>query len=129
RWNGREPVIWTTTLDGRELLVETIRPPRVVAIFGAGRDVEPVARLSAQLGWQVAVIPPHQIIDPSAFDAAVIMTHNFMQDLELLEALLPSAIPYVGLLGPKSRGDELLARAGRTRDARLHNPIGLDLGA
>src|SRR5207244_8503020 len=110
------------------LLVETIRPSRSIAIFGGGRDVEPVARLSEQLGWHADVIPPHQTIDPSAFDAAVIMTHNFMQDLELLEALLPSAIPYIGLLGPKSRGDELLACAGRARDARLHTPIGLDLG-
>ncbi|HZW53669.1 MAG TPA: XdhC family protein, partial [Candidatus Elarobacter sp.] len=42
--------------------------------------------------------------------------------------LLPSAIPYVGLLGPKSRGDDLLARAGFER-GRLRNPIGLDLGA
>src|SRR5437016_1776952 len=58
RWNGREPVIWTTTLDGRELLVETIRPSRSIAIFGGGRDVEPVARLSEQLGWHADVIPP-----------------------------------------------------------------------
>ena len=122
RWNGREPVTWTTGP-----LTETIRPARAIAVFGGGRDVAPVARLAEQLGWSVDVVGPRQPFDVHAYDAAVIMTHNFMQDLELLEALLPSAIPYVGLLGPRSRGDELLAKAGLER-GRLRNPIGLDLG-
>ena len=122
RWNGREPVTWTTGP-----LAETIQPARAIGIFGGGRDVEPVARLAEQVGWNATVIGPRQSFDPSQFDAAVIMTHNFMQDLELLAVLLPSAIPYVGLLGPKSRGDDLLARTGLER-GRLHNPIGLDLG-
>ncbi len=123
RWNGREPVTWTTGP-----LTEVIRPPRAIAIFGGGRDVEPVARMAEAIGWNATVVGPRQPFDAAAFDAAVIMTHNFMQDLELLEVLLPSAIPYLGLLGPKSRGDELLAKAGLER-GRLHNPIGLDLGA
>jgi len=122
RWSGRAPVTWTTGP-----LVETIQPPRAIAVFGGGRDVEPVARLAEQVGWSATVIGPRQPFDAELFDAAVVMTHNFMQDLELLEALLPSAIPYVGLLGPKSRGDDLLERAGLER-GRLHNPIGLDLG-
>jgi xanthine/CO dehydrogenase XdhC/CoxF family maturation factor len=123
RWNGRRPVTWTTGT-----LVEVIRPPRAIAVFGGGRDVEPVARLAESIGWNATIIGPRQPFDPEAFDAAVIMTHNFMQDLELLEVLLPSNIPYVGLLGPKSRGDDLLARAGLSR-GRLRNPVGLDLGA
>jgi xanthine dehydrogenase accessory factor len=123
RWNGREPVTWTTGP-----LTEVIRPPRAIAIFGGGRDVEPVARLAGAIGWNATIIGPRQPFDVDAFDAAVIMTHNFMQDAELLEALLPSAIPYVGLLGPKSRGDDLLAQTGLER-GRLRNPIGLDLGA
>jgi len=123
RWNGRQPVTWTTGT-----LTEVIRPPRSIAVFGNGRDVEPVARLAETIGWNATVVGPRQTFDPSVFDAAVIMTHNFMQDLELLEKLLPSDIPYVGLLGPKSRGDDLLARAGLSR-GRLRNPIGLDLGA
>jgi xanthine dehydrogenase accessory factor len=56
------------------------------------------------------------------------MTHNFARDAEILRQLLSSQIQYIGLLGPKSRGDELLAEIGASRDARLHSPIGLDLG-
>ena len=136
RWNGREPVVWTTTLDGRELLVEAIRPERAIAIFGGGADVEPVARIAEQLGWRAAVISPKDMhpetvkerVDLAAFDAAVLMTHHFLHDAALLAAVLPSPIPYVGLLGPKSRGDELLAQLGEPRTDRLHSPVGLDLG-
>jgi xanthine/CO dehydrogenase XdhC/CoxF family maturation factor len=123
RWNGRQPVTWTTGP-----LVETIQPPRAIAIFGGGRDVEPVARLAEQIGWNATIVGARQPFDPDLFDAAVVMTHNFMQDQDLLAVLLPSAIPYVGLLGPKTRGDDLLAATGLQR-GRLHNPIGLDLGA
>ena len=136
RWNGREPVVWTTTLEGRELLVEAIRPERAIAIFGGGNDVEPVARMAEQIGWRAAVISPKDMhpesvqerVDLGAFDAAVIMTHAFLHDLALLTAILRSPIPYVGLLGPKSRGDELLAQLGEAPSERIHSPVGLDLG-
>lgn len=140
RWNGREPVVWPTLHEGRELLVEVIRPEHAIVIFGGGQDVEPVARMSQQVGWRAIVIAPKDVhpeevqekVDLSAFDAAVVMTHNFLHDLALLTVLLPSALPYVGLLGPKSRGDELLAQIGdipAEQRAKLHSPIGLDLGA
>jgi xanthine dehydrogenase accessory factor len=139
RWNGREAVTWTTTLDGRELLVEQIRPPRALVVFGGGADVAPVAVIAESVGWDVAVIAPRDIhpnevaetLDLSLYDAAVVMTHNYLHDLALLEALAASPVPYVGLLGPKARGEELLAAMTSLpadfRD-RLHNPIGLDLG-
>ncbi|HEV2719868.1 MAG TPA: XdhC family protein [Thermoanaerobaculia bacterium] len=137
RWNGREPVVWTTALEGRELLVESIRPERAIAIFGGGNDVEPVARIAEQIGWRAAVISPKDMhpetvkerVDLGAFDAAVIMTHTFLHDLALLAAILPSPIPYVGLLGPRTRGEELLAQLGpEIPRQRLHSPMGLDLG-
>jgi xanthine/CO dehydrogenase XdhC/CoxF family maturation factor len=109
-------------------------------IFGGGADVAPVARLGEAVGWRVAVVRPRDVhpeevaekVDLAPFDAAVIMTHNFLYDLTLLSAVLPSRIPYVGLLGPKVRGEELLAQvetATPEQRARLHNPAGLDLGA
>jgi xanthine dehydrogenase accessory factor len=132
RWSGRAPVVWTTRLGDRELLVEAIRPPRAVAVFGGGGDVEPVLRIAEQLGWQTSrFAASERMFDCGAFDAAVVMTHNFLHDVELLELLLPSAIPYVGVLGPKRRGAELaasLSDTARTHIGRLRTPIGLDLG-
>jgi xanthine dehydrogenase accessory factor len=139
RWHGRDSVQWTTELDGRVLLAETIRPQRAIAVFGGGPDAAPVAAIAESIGWRAALIAPRDLhpddvakhLDLAAFDAAVIMTHNYLFDLTLLGALLPSPIPYVGLLGPRSRGDELLTQIdGLTpaMRARLRNPIGLDLG-
>jgi xanthine/CO dehydrogenase XdhC/CoxF family maturation factor len=128
RWNGREPVEWTTPLPNGESIIEIIRPPRVVAIFG-GADAEPVAQLARSAGWYVTVPKPREIFDARDFDAAIVMTHTFARDAEIVAQLVASPIAYIGLLGPRTRGDELLAEIGATRDTRFHNPIGLDLGA
>ncbi|HXH92234.1 MAG TPA: XdhC family protein [Thermoanaerobaculia bacterium] len=127
-WNGLEPAEWTTILPNGESMIEILRPPRAVVIFG-GSDAEPVVQLTRAIGWRVEVIKPRAPFDPRGFDAAVVMTHNFGRDAEILRQLLASPIPYIGLLGPKSRGEELLAEIGASKDARLHSPIGLDLGA
>jgi len=134
RWVGREAVHWTTTFEGRVLLVESIRPPRALAIFGGGPDVAPLVRVAEQTGYEVAAFSPRDVhpervresVDLTRFDAAVVMTHNYLYDEVLLATLLPSPIAYIGLLGPKSRGAELIREQG---DDRVHSPIGLDLGA
>jgi xanthine dehydrogenase accessory factor len=126
-WNGVEPAEWTTMLPNGETMIEIVRPPRTIGIFG-GADAEPVAQLAQAIGWRVEVVKPRAAFDARELDAAVVMTHNFARDVEILRQLLSSQIPYIGLLGPRSRGDELLAEVGASRDARLHNPIGLDLG-
>src|SRR6202008_2851384 len=53
-----------------------------------------------------------------------------------LEALLPTPIAYLGVLGPKRRTGRLLAdlaakgiAATQTQLARVFSPVGLDLGA
>jgi xanthine dehydrogenase accessory factor len=139
-WNGRQPVTWSTMLDGRVLMTEMIAPEPSLVIFGGGPDVAPVARIAEAVGWRVAVVRPRDVhpeevaekVDLGAFDAAVIMTHNYLYDMTLLSATLPSTIDYVGLLGPKSRGEELLAQVENLSPAmraKLHSPVGLDLGA
>ena len=72
--------------------------------------------------------------------ACVTMTHNFLHDLEILKRVLPSSANYVGVLGPRRRTDELLEKLGSEtllpaiaatpeQLAKLHAPVGLDLGA
>lgn len=68
--------------------------------------------------------------------AAVLMTHNYEDDRRLLPALLASPLGYVGALGPRRRTESLLADLAATgfaptpaQLARLHAPVGLDVGA
>ena len=128
-WNGREPVEWTTTLPDGETLVESIAPERAIVVFGGGPDVEPVLALARHTGWRADAVTTRDPVDVRAYDAAVVMTHNFERDVEILRAVLASRIRYIGILGPRSRGDELLAELGASRDSRIFSPVGLDLGA
>ena len=63
------------------------------------------------------------------------MTHNFVDDRLAVETLLRSDAPYVGLMGPRERFDEMLEAfddEGTTFSeaelASLYTPVGLDLG-
>lgn len=65
---------------------------------------------------------------------AAVLTHDPKFDLPLLETALALDLAYVGAMGSRrshlQRVDELLAAGVRPeRIARLHSPIGLDLGA
>ena len=142
------------------VLLEPLRPPRDLIVFGAGDDARPLVRLAAGLGWRVTVadkrptwadarhFPDARRVICAAPDdalrrlrlreetAVVLMTHSLGDDAALLPEVLKSPAGYVGLLGPKSRAAKLmieLHRRGRLPDAaalaRLHAPVGLDLGS
>lgn len=71
-----------------------------------------------------------------AGDAVVLMTHNYTFDLHLLGWALASDAAYVGVLGPKRRIEKLFldlqsdgVESSRAACARVHAPIGLDIGA
>ncbi len=73
---------------------------------------------------------------PSADTLAVVMTHHYIHDVPLLRALLGRPLAYLGLLGPKKRAERIVADLARdglditpAMRARLHAPVGLDLGA
>ncbi len=138
-------------------LLHVIHPPIHLWIFGAGPDVAPLASFAAQLGWRVtavnhpaqtpAILPPgcasralapEQIteLQADARTAAIVMTHHYGRDLAYLANLFPSTLPYLGLLGPRHRREQLLASlmdAGVTLSEEqleaFHSPAGLDLGA
>jgi xanthine dehydrogenase accessory factor len=143
-----------------EVFIEVIQPPLPLIIFGAGHDAIPVARFAKELGWNVTVVDtrqasatqnrfaesdaivlsrPENISDYVAVSdrtVAVVMTHNYLHDRELLKTLLPSQVCYLGILGPKSRTERLLEELRQieispTREQmhRLYAPIGLDIGA
>ena len=67
---------------------------------------------------------------------AVIMSHHYPTDCQALKALLDSKAPYIGVLGPLRRTERMLhelfpdpSRLTARDRARVHAPLGLDLGA
>ena len=107
-----------TIIDSRPAAL--ITPER----FGDARVVE--CAHSESLG---------QVIAPTPRTAVIVMSHNYERDLDYLGALGQSDAPYIGVLGPRTRTERLLRdleSRGRAFPeqmlARLHAPIGLDVG-
>lgn len=161
-YEGEE--LGTRLLEGKSQAmgsyIQKLDPPQSLLIFGAGADVAPLESIGKSLGWEVRVMelrapnPARPVFVESEFvrpeklnelnvpegAACVIMTHNFLHDLELLKMLLPSQAAYIGILGPRRRTDELLEKMGEETLSpsftatteqleRLFAPVGLDLGA
>ena len=127
-----------------DVLLEVIRPPIPLLIFGAGYDAIPVVQFAKQLGWHVTVIdhrPEYLTRDrfshadqllcckpeqPETYNSlltsqtvAIVMTHQYLGDLALLKTLVPARLRYLGVLGPKQRMQQLwqdLAEHGVTPD-------------
>lgn len=142
------------------LFWQQIAPPTALAIFGAGDDAQPLARLAKELGWHITIADPRAAfataarfpmadaitsttadrlvatVNPDADGVAVVMTHHYVHDVPILRDLLARPLAYLGLLGPKKRAEKILgdlAEQGtpvsHEQRARLHAPVGLDLGA
>jgi xanthine dehydrogenase accessory factor len=122
------------------VFVETVPLPVRLLLFGTGPEIGPITQLAGSLGWMVehfghpAELGEH--FRPDAQTAALIMNHNFGRDLLALDRLLAFRLRYVGLLGPRRRQGELLARLSEYRpldfnaDTRnLFAPAGLDVGS
>jgi xanthine dehydrogenase accessory factor len=147
-----------------EVLLEVIQPPPHLVIFGAGRDALPLAQFAKALGWQLTLVDCRsleitrdrfpmadqivltrrdEIARQVAIDQntlAVIMTHNYHDDLAILDLLLTSPARYIGILGSRQRTERLLQKLLQEAEIhlskqhakqchRLHMPIGLDIGA
>ncbi len=116
-----------------EGIVEWIRAPQRLVVFGAGDDAQPMVQMAALLGWDVTVIDGRapwaraerfpaavKVIAAESFegltelaigarDAAVVMTHSYEQDRVWLGELLVRGPRYLGLLGARHRSALLVS--------------------
>lgn len=126
------------------------RPPEAL-LLGAGPETARLLGLLRDLGWRATLVERRPrwreagaaadarhdahadaLRSRAGHDAALVMHHDFERDRDALEGLAATDIPFIGLLGPPRRRDDLLRLLPRTlRDAlrpRLRAPVGLDLG-
>lgn len=144
--------------DHYTCFIELLQPPVSLIVAGAGNDARPLIEIAGVLGWEVTLVdgranyntaerfpevkkriiarPDQALKDIFADDrtAFMLMTHNYNYDLELLKQLIPSDIPYIGVLGPKKRLDRMLEEicngpAEIENMGRIHGPAGFDIGS
>jgi xanthine dehydrogenase accessory factor len=114
--------------------VQEIEPAIRLLIFGEGPDSISLRAFAEVLGWEVIEVdqPAELSNHADARTAAIVKSHNYGRDFAALCRLLKLDLPYVGLLGPRKRRDQLLNAVldeGIAIDAEVFAPAGLDLGA
>ncbi|MEM7556099.1 MAG: XdhC family protein [Cyanobacteria bacterium P01_A01_bin.84] len=139
-----------------EVFIEIIQPPLSLIIFGAGYDVLPLINFAKQLGWDVTVVDnrqrensktrflqadkihlssPEDVLENikiTEMSFGVVMSHNYLDDLEMLKQLLPLSLNYLGILGPRKRTNRLLQELqeeGIVPSSNIYSPVGLEIGA
>jgi xanthine dehydrogenase accessory factor len=145
------------TIQGRRFFFDRQAPPTTLVIIGAGQIAMSLTRMARELDMRSIVIDgreryatrerfpdadeirvgmPSEIAADIASNARVailLIAHDYKYDLPVLRQSLRAPVGYIGMLGSKKRGAavrDLLREEGFTDEelARIHSPIGLDLG-
>lgn len=147
-----------TCSAGVRVFIEPLLPCPTLLIVGAGHVGQATAELGAFLGYRVAVADPRpELMTPDRFPHGadlwvgapadrlrefpftpqtyvVLLTPHEPGEEDLLALLAQRACAYVGLIGSQRRTQATFERAralGVPEDllARVHRPVGLDIGA
>jgi xanthine dehydrogenase accessory factor len=147
-----------TPAGNRRVYFERHAPPMTLVIVGAGPIAMALSRFARELDMRSIIVDgrpryatperfpdadeihvgmPSEIvsaINPGRTVAVILVSHDYKYELPVLRSTLRSPVAYLGMLGSRKRGKavrELLTDEGFTADelARLHTPIGLDIGA
>lgn len=155
--NGKNVIKPYPTLDGLFVFYEVIKAPIRILLFGAGNDTRPLAKMADLLGWELWLIDgrkqqaslsrfptaskilvgdPEEVMQKIEWDhqtIALLMTHNFEYEVEVLSRIHAWKLPYIGILGPKKKTLKLLERLEKSGiepvEANFFGPVGLDIGA
>jgi len=141
-----------------EFFIGAHQPPASLVIVGAGHISIPLTQLAKVLGYHVTVVdaraafatderlpeadellvewPDEALarLPISGATAVAVLTHDDKFDVPALVAAIRAGAGYVGAIGSRGtreRRDARLREAGLTDEeiARIHGPIGLDIGA
>jgi xanthine dehydrogenase accessory factor len=141
-----------------EVFIEPIEPPPALYVIGAGHVGYYLARFAYEAGFQIHVVDDREAFAnrerfPDAADVVVddvpewlagaavpasayvvIVTRGHRHDLDAMRAVVDRDLRYVGLIGSRAKVarvyDALVTEGvAPERFARIHAPIGLDLGA
>ncbi len=142
----------------REVFVETVAPDPHLLIFGAVHIAQPLAAVAKMLGFTVTVCDarpafttrerfpeadavvvgwPGAVMDELTIDRrtyVVILSHDARFEDPVFPVLKERPVRYIGAMGSRRthrKRSERLAAEGWSESeiARIHGPVGLDIGA
>lgn len=141
------------TAGSGRVFTEVYVPPPHLIVCGAGDDAIPLVACAATAGFRVTVVDHRSAyLSAERFPAAtrlhrlrpeddlsllplgprsyvVVKLHSLAHDREWARRLLLTEVPYIGLLGPWKRKEQILDQIRSAGTHRVYGPVGLDLGA
>ncbi|OYW07600.1 MAG: xanthine dehydrogenase [Rhodospirillales bacterium 12-71-4] len=145
------------TIDGEAWFIHPHNPPLRLIVVGAVHIAQALVPMAARLGYAVTVVDPRRAfateerlgevalsaewpdeamaaLAPDSRTAVVTLTHDPKLDDPALEVALRSPAFYIGCLGSRrthAKRLERLREAGlnEAQLAKIHAPVGLDIGA
>ena len=141
-----------------EVFIEPVLPPGTVYLFGAGHVSVNVYKMARLTGFDVIVVDDREqyanrerfpeaaaihaddferslaLLEPNETSYLVIVTRGHRDDMRVLRWAVDTRARYIGMIGSKrkviSTYRELEAQGvAREKFARVHAPVGLDIGA
>jgi xanthine dehydrogenase accessory factor len=148
----------TLEYDADKVYIETVAPPPVMLIFGAGHISQPLSRFARDLGFRVIVADARpawateerfpdvdrlivgwpdvvfEEITPDSRTYVVVLNHDARFENPIFPVVRTAPVRYVGAMGSRrthrARRERLAAAGWEAAELDLiHGPIGLDLGA
>lgn len=147
----------TVEYETHDVFIETLAPPPELIIFGAVHIAQELSRHAQLLGYRVTVsdvrpaftteerfpgarvlpgwpeeVTADMVVDQRTF--IVLLSHDARFEDPVLDWALSGDARYIGAMGSRrthaNRVAKLLARGhGTEQVARVHGPVGLDIGA
>ncbi len=142
----------------RAVFIETVAPPPHLVVFGAVHIAQPLSTMAKLLGFHVTISDargafttperfpdadrvlvgwPDDLKDDIALDRrtyVVLLSHDARFEDPVLPWVLESPVRYIGAMGSRKtsakRVERLLGQGySDVQVARIHGPVGLDIGA
>ena len=160
---GQEKINISNTVEGfdyDEIEELTIEPQDQLVIIGGEYDSLSLAHLAHSIGFQTTLLvkeafdhsrptpflttytTPQELISLVNFDhktAVVVMSHSLSKDLNYLSELITVDLAYLGILGPKTRKENIISNllelneenflTYSDRIEHIYGPVGLGIGA
>src|SRR5437868_3994018 len=141
-----------------EIFIEPILPPAELYIFGAGHVAASLYRVARIAGFDITIVDDREAfanrerfpdaqeviaedfdkvtsrLQPSESSSIVIVTRGHHDDMRVLRWAVQTSARYVGMIGSKRKTIAIfkeLQNEGLAAElfARVHAPVGLDIGA
>jgi len=143
------------TVDSKievRVLFELIRPETKLVILGDNYDVSAMVGLANQLAWNICILGdikklnkevlvnvakviPYKDMDRIKIHdhtAVVLLSHDYVKDMNALQIFIKKKPRYLGMLGPKKRMlkmEESLGEFNFSKIPIFYSPVGLEIGA